>query len=197
MHTDIEKVLGFIIETDKLKAVLRKTRPAGLDRYENSAEHSWQICLLALLLSRHASQPVDGVRVVEMLLVHDIPEIYAGDQIVYQAQTPARAAEEAAAAVKIFGMLPEPQAAWCLSRWQEYEQRSTPEARYAYAIDRLMPLLLNLSNDGQSWRENGVPLQKILSINAVLGDELPEVWGLVEKRILDFAAAGGLDPSAH
>ena len=190
MSNDLRRIIEFIIEMDKLKAVLRKTKPVGLERYENSAEHSWQVCLLALLLVQHARQPVDIVRVVEILLVHDIPEIDSGDQIVYQGPSEAKAAAERQAARRIFGLLPEPQARWCMSRWEEYEGRESKEAVFAYAVDRLMPVLHNLKNNGQSWRENKVPLEKVLAVNAVVGEALPSVWEHVQGLIGEFSAMG-------
>jgi len=180
---DLGRIIQFITEMDKLKAVLRKTKPVGLDRYENSAEHSWQVSLLALLLAPHARQPVDPARVVEILLVHDIPEIDSGDQIVYRGRNEARTAAEREGARRIFGLLPEPQAGWCMSRWEEYEARQSNEARFAYAVDRLMPVLQNLENGGQSWRENDVPLEKVLAVNAAIGEALPSVWEDLEVVI--------------
>ena len=188
---EIKRAIDFIIEMDKLKQVLRKTKPVGLERYENSAEHSWQVCLLAVLLAPHARLPVDTGRVLELLLVHDIPEIDAGDQIVYQGPSDARSAAERAAAGRIFGMLPDAQNEWCLARWEEYEARSSREAVFAYAIDRLMPVLQNTRNNGQSWRENQIPLDRVLAINAAIGDALPAVWEHVRSLIEEFAPAKG------
>lgn len=190
MNNDLQKIIEFIIELDKLKSILRKTKPVGLDRYENSAEHSWQVCMLALMLSQHALRPINIVRVVEILLVHDIPEIYAGDQIVYQAQSQERQLNELASAQRVFGLLPETQKVWCMSRWQEYESKETNESAFAYAIDRLMPVLHNLHNNGQSWRENKVPLEKILKVNAVIGEEIPDMWIHVQKLIGEFIDVG-------
>jgi putative hydrolase of HD superfamily len=191
LSKDLRRIIEFIIELDKLKSVLRETKPVGLERHENSAEHSWQICLLALLLGQHSRRPVDVARVVEILLVHDIPEIDSGDQIVYQGPSEARAATERLAARRIFGLLPEPQAGWCTSRWEEYEARESNEAVFAYAVDRLMPVLQNLKNGGQSWRENNVPLEKVLAVNAVIGEALPSVWENVQALIGEFAARAG------
>ena len=191
MNEDLRRIIEFIIELDRLKAVLRKTKPVGLERYENSAEHSWQICLLALLLEQHSRRRVDIARVVEILLVHDIPEIDSGDQIVYQRPDDARAAAERMAARRIFGLLPEAQAEWCTSRWEEYEARESNEAVFAYAVDRLMPVLQNLKNGGQSWRENSIPLEKVLAVNAVIGEALPSVWENVRALIGDIAAGEG------
>lgn len=179
-----------MIELDKLKAVLRKSKPVGLERYENSAEHSWQVSLLALIMAPHAAKPVDVARVVEILLVHDIPEIDAGDQIIYQGPSEARAAAELAAAQRIFGLLPEPQAGWCMARWMEYESRETAEAVFAYAIDRLMPVLQNVNNHGQSWRENNVPLDRVLAVNSAIGNACPSVWEHVQALITELSATG-------
>jgi putative hydrolase of HD superfamily len=186
LTADIQKIFRFVLELDKLKSVLRKTKPLGCDRYENSAEHSWQVCMLAALLGKDSPKPIDVVRVVGMLLVHDIPEIDTGDQIVYQGKNAAARQTEQHAAERIFGLLPEPQRSWCLDRWAEYEARQTDEAIFAYAVDRLMPVLQNLNNSGQSWVEIGVSLEKILSVNSAIGDALPEVWQYVRSLIGEF-----------
>jgi len=191
--SDLPKIIDFIIELDKLKAILRKTGPVGLDRYENIAEHSWQVCLLAQLLSSYARAPLDIVRVTELLLVHDIPEIDVGDQIVYQAKDAGRAAAERAAAARIFGLPPQPPAGRLLSRWQEYEDRKTSEAVFAHAIDRLMPILHNIHNNGQSWRENRVPLEKIRAVNAVIAEACPSVWEYVEDILMQLSKEGLFD----
>ena len=193
MSSELQKIIAFMIELDRLKAVLRKTKPVGLDRYENVAEHSWQVCLLAQLLSKYARAPVDIVRVMELLLVHDIPEIDIGDQIVYQTKDNSRAAAERRAAVRVFGLLPEPEAGWLLSRWQEYEDRKTSEAVFAHAIDRLMPVLQNISNNGQSWRENRVSLDKIRTVNAVIGEACPAMWEHVQDKLLQLSQDGLFD----
>jgi len=185
---NIRQIFDFIIELDKLKDVLRKTKPVGINRFENSAEHSWQVCMLAQLIVCESPVKVDVVRVIEILLVHDIPEIYAGDQIVYQTKNELDVQKELQAAKRIFGLLPEPQASWCFSRWEEYETRETDEAVFAYAIDRLMPVLQNLRNGGQSWKENTVPLEKILKVNTAIGTALPSVWSYVETLIKAFHA---------
>jgi putative hydrolase of HD superfamily len=193
LSSDLQKIIDFIIEVDKLKAVLRKTKPVGLDRYENIAEHSWQVCLLAQLLSKYATAPLDIVRVTELLLVHDIPEIDIGDQIVYQIKDNNRAEAEQKAAARIFGLLPEPQGRRLMSRWQEYEDRKTSEAVFAYAIDRLMPILHNINNNGQSWRENQVPLEKIRAVNAVIADACPSVWEYVQDSLVQLSKNGLFD----
>lgn len=129
-------------------------------------------------------------RVVEILLVHDIPELDAGDQILYQVPSEARAAAELVAAQRIFSLLPETQADWCITRWLEYESRESTEAVFAYAIDRLMPLLQNVKNNGQSWRENGISLEKVLAFNSAIGEACPSVWEYAQELIAEASAAG-------
>ena len=193
MSSDLRKIIDFIIELDKLKAVLRKTKPLGLDRYENVAEHSWQVCLLAQLLGKYARAPVDIVRVTELLLVHDIAEIDIGDQIVYQTRDNGRVDAEQKASARIFGLLPESDAARLMSRWREYEERKTSEAIFAHAIDRLMPVLHNINNNGQSWRENRVSLDKIRAVNAVIGEACPTVWEYLQDILLHLSQEGVFD----
>lgn len=181
----MQKIIDFILELDKLKGVTRKTRVLGLDRYENSAEHSWQIALLAASLAPYAASPIDINRVVAMLLVHDIGEIDTGDTMVYVEEGMAeRKAAEAAAVTRIFGMLPEPQGAKFLALWQEFEDGDTPEARFAHAADRAMPVLLNLANNGQSWRENGITHDRVVRrIAPPIKAGCPALWDYVEARL--------------
>ena len=181
--SDIQRIFEFVVELDKLKAVLRRAKPVGLERYENSAEHSWQVCVLAMLMAKHSTQPVDLQRVVEILLVHDVPEIDCGDEFVYTRDPAQTAIAEAAAAERIFGLLPPAEREWLLSRWREYEDRQTPEAKLAYAADRLMPVLHNLRGDARSWRENEVPLRRVKEVCGAIGEACPAVWAAVEPLI--------------
>ena len=141
----LQSIVEFILELDKLKGVSRKTRPLGLERYENSAEHSWQIALLAASLVHHAPKSADGEsaidldRVIHMLLVHDIGEIDTGDTMVYVVGGwEERKAAEREAAERIFGLLPEPQGGHFLALWLEFEEGASPEARFANAVDRAL-----------------------------------------------------------
>jgi putative hydrolase of HD superfamily len=193
INGDFARIMRFALEVDRLKDVLRVTRPAAIARRENSAEHSWHVALLAALLQKHAAGPVDLQRVIEILLVHDIPEIEIGDTIVFAPRTAEMAAAEEQAARQLFGLLPEREAIWCFERWREYELRETPEARYAYAVDRLMPLLHNLVSGGAGWTENRVPLEPVLTVNAPIADALPEVWVQVKAALLEHAERGGFD----
>src|SRR5436309_12870928 len=117
---NVRRLFDFAVELDRLKAVLRRTQPVGLDRYENSAEHSWQVALVALLLARHSTEPVDVQRVLEILLVHDVPEIDCGDAFVYARDPVATAARERAGAERLFGLLGEPDGPRLLARREEY-----------------------------------------------------------------------------
>ncbi len=132
----LQKQIAFIVEVDKLKNILRKTSPIGLERLENSAEHSWQVVLSAILFAEHANEPIDLLKVVKMLVIHDIVEIDVGDTFHYQKTESADLyARELSAAKRIFNLLEEPQSEELLALWQEFESRQTPEAKYAAAVD--------------------------------------------------------------
>jgi putative hydrolase of HD superfamily len=165
--------------------VTRKTRPLGLDRYENSAEHSWQLALLALSLERFAESPIDMNRVVRMLLVHDIGEIDTGDTIFFaEGGWEDRKAAELNAVKRIFGLLPEDQAAEFLCLWQEFEQAETAESLFAHSVDRAMPVLLNLANEGQSWRENGISYERVIHrIKPAIQTGCAALWEYLEGRL--------------
>jgi len=181
----VQQIVDFILELDKLKGVTRKTRPLGLDRYENSAEHSWQIAVLAASMAHYAEEPIDITRVIEMLLVHDIGEIDTGDTLVYvEHGWDERKAAERAAVTRIFGMLPEPHGERFMALWLEFEDAETPEARFAHAADRAMPALLNLANNGQSWRENGISHERVVRrLEAPIKAGCPALWAYMETRL--------------
>jgi putative hydrolases of HD superfamily len=187
----VQAIVDFILELDKLKAVTRRTRPLGLERYENSAEHSWQIAMLAVSLAPHAG-PVDIDRVVHMLLVHDIGEIDTGDTFIYEeGGWEARKQAERAAVARIFGLLPDAQAAPLMNLWVEFEEGATPEARFANAVDRAMPALLNLANGGQSWRENGITYERVVArIRPPIEAGCPALWAHLETRLAEAHRSG-------
>lgn len=188
----MQQIIDFILELEKLKGITRKTRPLGLDRYENSAEHSWQLALFAISLEHFAESPVDMDRVVRMLLVHDIGEIDTGDTIVFaEGGWEDRKAAEQAAVKRIFRMLMEDQAADFLALWQEFDRAETAEARFAHAIDRAMPVLLNLANEGQSWRENGISYERVIHrIKSPIQAGCPELWNYLEARLEEARTKG-------
>ena len=181
----MQRIVEFILELDKLKGVTRKVRPLGLTRYENSAEHSWQLALLATSLAPYAESAIDIHRVIGMLLVHDIGEIDTGDTIVFAEKGwEERKAAELAAVKRIFSMLPDPQGASLLALWREFEAGETPEARFAHAADRAMPVLLNLANQGQSWRENGISHERVVRrIGPPIKAGCPALWDYLEVRL--------------
>jgi putative hydrolases of HD superfamily len=188
----MQDTIDFILELDKLKGVTRKTRPLGLDRYENAAEHSWQIAMLAASLAPYAAVPVDMSRVIAMLLVHDIGEIDTGDTIVYaEGGWDERKAAERRAVERIFGLLPDAQRIRFLALWEEFDASETDEARFANAVDRAMPVLLNLANRGQSWVENGITHERVVKrIRAQIDDGCPALWQYLEVRLADAAREG-------
>jgi putative hydrolases of HD superfamily len=194
----MQAIVDFILELDRLKGVTRKTRPLGLDRQENSAEHSWQIAMLALSLLPYAPQPVDAQRVIGMLLVHDIGEIDTGDTLVYvEGGWDERKAAEQRAVQRIFGLLPAPQAERLLALWQEFDDEQTAEARFAHAADRAMPALLNLAAGGQSWVENGITHARVVQrIGPPIRQGCPALWDYLQAR-LDEAQAQGWFGQAH
>jgi putative hydrolase of HD superfamily len=183
--SSLQQIVDFILEIDKLKGVTRKIRPRGLDRYENSAEHSWQLALLAASLAHYAVTPVNLDRVMRMLLIHDLGEIDTGDTIFYAEDgLQERKAAERAAVERMFGLLAERQRAEFLALWLEFEDNHTAESRFAHALDRAMPLLMNLNNDGQSWRENGISYDRVINrVGPPIERGCPALWEFLAARL--------------
>lgn len=188
----MQQIVDFVIELDKLKGITRKTRPLGLDRYENSVEHSWQIALLAASLAPYADAAVDMDRVISMLLVHDIGEIDTGDTIFYAEEGwGERKAAEKTAVMRIFGLLPEPQRGKFMALWQEFEDGETAQSRFAHAADRAMPVLLNLANEGQSWRENGITYERVVRrVAPPIKAGCPALWDYLQARLDEVREKG-------
>jgi putative hydrolase of HD superfamily len=188
----MQHIVDFILELDRLKGVTRKTHPIGLERYENSAEHSWQLAMFATALVAHADAPVDLDHVVSMLLVHDIGEIETGDTMVFvEGGWEERKAAELAAVTRIFGMLDEPHRSRLLALWLEFEQGETADSRFANAVDRAMPVLINLASSGGSWRENGITHERVVRrVEPQIRNGCPALWEYLEER-LDRAKADG------
>lgn len=188
----MQQIVDFILELEKLKGVTRKTRVVGLERYENSAEHSWQLAMLAIALARFTKAVIDVDRVVRMLLVHDVGEIDTGDTIVYaEGGWKERKAAELGAVERICALLPEGQDGGFVALWQEFEKGETPEARFAHAVDRTMPVLLNLVNDGQSWRENGIRYEQVVErVGPPIQAGCPALWKYLEPRLEEARRKG-------
>lgn len=189
---DLGRRLDFLLEIDKLKAIVRRNRLVDGSRYENTAEHSWHLAVAAMILAPDAGPEVDVLRAMEILLVHDIVEIDADDTYTYDTEAQRhKQALETAAAERVFGLLPEVQALRLRSLWDEYEARETPTARFAYALDRLQPLLLNAASDGASWRENGITHSQTAAVNGPIVDGSP-LWWDVAQDVLGRAADNGI-----
>ncbi|MFW1208028.1 HD domain-containing protein [Vibrio parahaemolyticus] len=190
----LEKQLALLIELDKLKSVLRRTRvKSGEGRLENSGEHSWHVALMAVLMEEHANAPVDIYRVMKMLLIHDVVEIDAGDTFVYDtAATKKQAEKEIKAAERLFGMLPTDQGQELLALWQEFEAAQSDDAKYAKALDCLIPMLLNYHNNGQSWKENSVTREQALTINKRIEFGSVTLWDKAKELIEEATEKGWL-----
>lgn len=187
--------IGFVLEVDRVKQVLRRSPLTDGSRRENDAEHMWHLAVMAVVLAEHAAGPVDLLRVVTMLVLHDVVEIDAGDTLVYdEAARSAATARERAAADRVFGLLPADQAAALRAVWDEFEARETPEARFAAALDRLQPLLLNHAAGGGPWVEEGLGTDRVRAANAHIALGSPALGHLADEVIASAEAAGMLVP---
>ena len=196
--TRIQKQIDFLVELDKLKTVFRRSYlAADPSRRENDAEHMWHISLMALVLREYCPLEIDINRVMHLLLVHDVVEIDAGDVSVYLRQNDRELKEkEASAARRIFGLLPAGQSSEILAVWNEFEAGQTPEARYARAIDRLMPLVLNYYTRGKTWQDVGVTYEQVIAVNRKIIEEVsPQLWNYAKGIIDDSLAKGYLGKS--
>lgn len=188
--------VGFVLEVDRLKSVLRRGYVADGSRYENSAEHSWTLALMAVVLAEHAADPVDLATVLRMVVIHDLVEVDAGDTYVYDDAGRAAAEErERQAADRLFGLLPDDQGSALRALWDEFEAGTTPEARFARALDRFAGFLLNHASQGASWRENGVSADRVHVRNEPIGSGSPALWDEVQRRLADAVARGWVDAS--
>lgn len=191
----LDEQLAFILEAEGLKQIFRQTLLPGDYRAENDAEHSWHLSLMAVLLSEHACEPsLDLLRVLKMLLIHDIVEIDAGDTFAYdEAANADKEQREQAAADRLFNLLPSPQDTDMRALWDEFEARQTPEARYAAALDRFQPLLLNFHTQGAAWRRHGVKKAQVIARNEHIGEGAPALWEYARKLIDEAVTRGYLE----
>jgi putative hydrolases of HD superfamily len=190
----LARQLRFVVEIDKLKDVCRQTLLMNGKRYENDAEHSWHLAVMAVLLAEHSTEKnIDLARVLKMVLIHDLVEIDAGDTFCYDdkaAQT--KESREKDAADRIFNLLPSDQAPDIRALWEEFEARRTPEAKYAAALDRLQPLLHNYNTKGAAWQKHGVTSDKVIARNKHIADGAPALWEYAENLIRDAVQKGYL-----
>ncbi len=162
MDERLKQQLDFALEIDKEKNIFRQTHLSGHGRNENDAEHAWHMAIMAYVLREYANEPVDIARVMLMCLIHDIVEIDAGDTYAYDAEgLKTQKAREDAAKERIFSLLPEEQKLELMQLFDEFEEFSTPESKFAHAMDNLQPLLLNNSNGGSDWKEHNVSAEQV------------------------------------
>lgn len=183
----------FTAEIDKMTSVLRRTLLVDLSRRENDAEHSWHIAVMAMLFSEYAAEPVDIGRVVQMCVVHDLVEVYAGDTFAYDAAGNAdKEAREKAAADQLFGMLPKEQGRMIRSLWEEFDAMESADAKYAACMDRLQPFLHNTLTDGHTWVEGGTDRAAVEKRMAIIKEFMPQVYTWVAENIRHAIEAGWL-----
>ena len=187
--------LKFAIEIDKMKEIFRINLLADGSRRENDAEHSWHFAVMAMLLEEYSAEKVDVSRVIKIALVHDLVEVYAGDTYAYDAKgNEDKEQREKEAADKLFGMLEPEQAAFFRSLWDEFEEKQTPEAKYANAIDRIQPLILNYLTDSATWKANQVHSTQILKRMDIIRTAAPELWPIVQGIVKTSIEKGILLP---
>jgi putative hydrolases of HD superfamily len=185
------KQVEFIKEIDKVKYIQRKTKLFNSDRHENDAEHSWHLAMMTIVLVEHSNEPIDILKVLKMVLIHDIVEIDAGDTFIYDTQkNHVNTDEEKIAAERIFGLLPEKQAAEFMAIWEEFENGVTPEAKFAKSMDRFEPLLQNASNNGGTWREFDVDYDKVYEKKHVIQFGSRSIWHYANDLIDDSVTKG-------
>ncbi len=204
----LESRLAFLMEADKLKNLYRQTYTSTDDlppqpretnitkpypRRENDAEHSFSLALFTAVLAEYSNEPIDVLKTMKMVLVHDIVEIDAGDTYCYdEAGYATKPAREKAAADRLFALLPPEQEAEYRGLWEEFEARVTPEAKFANAMDRIQPLLLNLHRDGVSWQEHGIRFDQVAKRNSVIGEGSEQLYEYVYKRLEEARDKGQL-----
>lgn len=195
MTDRLKKQIEFIMEVDKLKSILRQSLTFDGTRRENDAEHSWHLAMMAMVLQEYAAVPVDLSRVLQMAIVHDLIEIYAGDTFAYDARANLdKERREQEAADRLFSMLPNDQGAAYRSLWEEFDAAQTPDAIFAACLDRLQPLLANHATNGHTWRLTPEPIKKeqVYRRNAPMQEGAPALWELVEQIIRDSMDKGYL-----
>ncbi|WP_272149165.1 HD domain-containing protein [Tenacibaculum aiptasiae] len=176
--------INFIKEIDKLKYIQRKTKLFNSNRCENDAEHSWHLAMMTIILAEHSDVKIDVLKVLKMVLIHDIVEIDSGDVFIFDNdKNHKNTFEELKAAKRIFGLLPEKQAKEFIEIWLEFEEGETNEAKFAKAMDRFEPILQNVSNNGGTWKEYNVPMDKVLKKTSPIENGSKLIWDYSKKEI--------------
>lgn len=191
--TRLEQQIKFILEIDKVKNIFRQTYLADGNRKENDAEHSWHMALMAILLKEYAEDEVDVLRVITMILIHDLVEIDAGDTYAYDAEAGTTKVErELQAAERIFSILPEDQGAYFRNLWDEFEAYESADSKYAHMLDNFQPLLLNDASGGISWREHEVRKKQIYKRNEKVEETSGTIWEKMKQIIAENISKGNV-----
>ncbi len=173
----LEKQFAFCLEADKEKLIQRQTLLSNGEKKENDAEHAWHMSLMCILLSEYSNEPIDVLKTISMILIHDVVEIDAGDTYAYDDKAKlSQRDRELKAADRLFNILPDDQAKKLRTLWDEFEEGKTPEARFAHTMDNIQPAMLNNSTDGRVWKERGVRLSQILERNKNTPDGSEVLW---------------------
>lgn len=191
--TRLEQQIAFIVEIDKVKNIFRQTPLADGNRKENDAEHSWHIALMALLLKEYAEEEVDVLKVMTMVLVHDLVEIDAGDTYAYDdIGVVTKREREVKAAERIFGMLPKDQGDYLRALWDEFEEYESADAKYAHLLDNFQPLLLNDASGGISWSEHSVRKSQIYKRNEKIEETSKVIWKKMQETVAKNIELGNI-----
>lgn len=188
----MQKQLNFIIEIDKVKSIVRKSRIFHNKRYENDAEHGWHMSLMALVLAEYSNDKIDICKVIKMALIHDLVEIDAGDTLLYAANRNDAAKDERKCAERVFGILPDDQYKEYFALWEEFEAKETAEAKFAGAMDRLEPLMQNYYDNGHTWKKNDIPAEKVLNLNKQMEKGSNTLWDYAKSLIEESIQKGYL-----
>ena len=188
-HTEeknrLEQQLNFCLEIDKEKFIKRQTYLTDGQTKENDAEHAWHMAIMTMILSEYATEKIDVLKTIGMLLIHDLVEIDAGDTYAYDEEgKKSQKQREEAAADRLFGLLPKDQAAQLRGLWEEFEARQTPEAKFARTMDCIQPLMLNAANNGKSWVEHGIHLHQILGRNQHTAEGSEALWEYARQNFI-------------
>jgi len=187
----LSKQISFIKEIDKIKYIQRKTKLFNSDRCENDAEHSWHLAMMTIVLAEHSVAPIDVLKVLKMVLIHDIVEIDAGDIFMYDTEKSHTNTEnERMAAIRIFGLLPTEQGDELIAIWEEFETGVTNEAKFAKSMDRFEPLLQNVSNNGGTWKEFDVDFSKVVEKKKVIKEGSSTLWKYAENLLNESVDKG-------
>ncbi|PYF77208.1 HD domain-containing protein [Pedobacter nutrimenti] len=189
--TDLLQQIAFIKEIDKLKYIQRRTKLFHSDRHENDAEHSWHLAMMTLVLAEHSDRPIEVLKVVKMVLIHDLVEIDAGDTFIYDtSKNHSNTDAERLAAIRIFGLLPQAQAQDFIQLWEEFEEGKTDEAKFARTMDRFEPLLQNFSNNGGTWAEFNVDYQTVYNKKKAIKNGSATIWSYAEELLKESIEKG-------